>query len=66
MNQFQPGDPIVLTLGTYQGTPGVFVCLRQDTKWADVRESDGAVRSHPVAWLGAAGSPLGQLVSERQ
>ena len=51
---FHEGDEVVLVEGTYQGTLGVFVRLREDVRWADIMERDGAVRSHPVAWLGHA------------
>jgi hypothetical protein len=49
---FHEGDEVVLVHGTYQGTLGVFVRLRDDVGWADIVERNGAVRSHPVAWLG--------------
>jgi hypothetical protein len=57
---FREGDPVVLDRGTYQGTTGVFVRLRMDVKWADIREADGSLWSHPVAWLTHAtgASPL--------
>ena len=48
---FREGDEVVLAEGTYQGTLGVFVRLRTDVNWADIRECNGSVRSHPVAWL---------------
>ncbi len=48
---FREGDEIVLARGSYQGTPGVFLHLRQDPKWADITERDGGVRPHPVEWL---------------
>jgi hypothetical protein len=48
---FREGDEVVLAEGTYQGTQGVFVRLKDDAKWADVTERNGNVRSHPVAWL---------------
>jgi hypothetical protein len=48
---FQEGDEVVLADGTYQGTLGVFLRLRKDVKWSDIRERNGSVRSHPVAWL---------------
>ena len=51
---FRAGDQVVLTDGTYQGTPGVFVRLRDDVKWADITEPDGSVRSHPLAWMAHA------------
>ena len=54
--EFREGDEVVLANGTYQRTPGVFLHLREDVKWADVAERDGSIRSHPVAWLAPAGS----------
>jgi hypothetical protein len=49
---FREGDEVVLTDGTYQGTAGVFLRLREDVNWADITERNGSVRSHPVVWLG--------------
>lgn len=54
LHTFHEGDEVVLVEGTYQGTLGVFVRLRDDVRWADITERNGAVRSHPVAWLGHA------------
>jgi hypothetical protein len=51
---FHEGDEVVLANGTYQGTLGVFLRLREDVKWADITERDGSIRSHPVAWLAHA------------
>ena len=48
---FRKGDEVVLANGTYQGTLGVFLRLREDVNWADITEHNGAVRSHPVIWL---------------
>jgi len=48
---FREGDEVVLAEGTYQGTPGVFLRLREDTNWADITERNGSIRSHPVVWL---------------
>jgi hypothetical protein len=48
---FREGDAVVLAIGTYQGTRGVFLRLKEDTAWADITESNGGIRSHPVAWL---------------
>jgi len=53
---FREGDEVVLAEGTYQGTPGVFLRLRQDVKWADITERDGSIRSHPVEWLAHSGA----------
>jgi hypothetical protein len=49
--EFHEGDAVRLSLGTYQGSRGVFLRLRDDIRWAEIRETDGAVRSHPVAWV---------------
>jgi hypothetical protein len=49
---FREGDEVVLAEGTYQGALGVFVRFRKDANWADIRERNGGIRSHPVAWLG--------------
>ncbi len=58
--EFREGDHVVLAEGTYQGTPGVFLRLKEDVKWADVTERDGSIRSHPVEWLAhaAGASPV--------
>jgi hypothetical protein len=52
--EFHEGEEVVLAEGSYQGTPGIFLRLRQDPKWADITERDGTVRSHPVEWLAHA------------
>ena len=51
---FHEGDEVVLAEGTYQGSFGVFLRLKDDVKWADITERNGAIRSHPVEWLGHA------------
>jgi hypothetical protein len=48
---FQKGETVVLARGSHPGTRGVFLQLRQDPAWADIQESDGETRSHPVEWL---------------
>ena len=60
--EFKDGDNVVLAEGTYQGTPGVFIQLRQDENWAEIRESCGVVRCHPVVWLQHS-APLGNTAS---
>jgi hypothetical protein len=63
---FHAGDEVVLAEGTYQGTPGVFVKLKDDdAAWADITERDGAVRSHPVAWLAHDGARRPALPANR-
>jgi hypothetical protein len=41
----------VLADGSYAGTPGVFLPLREDANGADIVEPNGSIRRHPVAWL---------------
>lgn len=48
---FREGEEVVLALGSHQGTLGVFLGLREDPNWADIRERNGDIRSHPVMWL---------------
>ena len=36
---FREGDEVVLAQGSYQGTLGVFLRLREDVNWADIRSS---------------------------
>ncbi len=51
---FREGDEVVLASGTYPGTAGVFLRLKKDVNWADIRERNGEIRSHPVIWLAHA------------
>jgi hypothetical protein len=53
---FLEGEEVVLALGSHQGTLGVFLRLREDPNWADIRERNGDVRSHPVIWLARSNS----------
>ena len=50
-SKFHKGDEVFLAKGTYQGTLGTFVSLRDDPKWANILERNSQVRSHPVEWL---------------
>jgi len=54
VSEFRKGDEVELVSGSYQGTLGVFVGLRDDVKWADIAERNGDVRRHPIEWLGHA------------
>lgn len=50
--QFRAGDSIVVLYdGRYNGMAGRFVGLRDDPNWADIEQSNGSVRPHPVQWL---------------
>ena len=57
VKEFVRGEYVVLAEGTYQGTLGVFLQLRPDTHWADIEETNGVIRSHPMQWLQHATSP---------
>ncbi len=48
---FHKGDEVFLARGSYVGTLGIFLNLRDDPKWADILERNSQVRSHPVEWL---------------
>jgi hypothetical protein len=48
---YREGDEVVLTKGSYPGTRGVFLRLKEDAAWADITEPNGRIRSHPLAWL---------------
>ena len=60
---FCEGDEVVLARGSYQGTLGVFLGLKEDVKWANIRERNGNVRSHPVEWLAHGTSATPGLVN---
>jgi hypothetical protein len=51
---FSQGDEVVVAEGGNRGTPGVFLGLRADVRWADITERNGLVKSHPVEWLAHA------------
>ena len=53
---FREGDEVVLAEGSYHGTLGIFLRLREDVNWADITERNGRIRSHPVVWLAHATS----------
>jgi hypothetical protein len=55
---FREGDEVVQSEGTYQGTLGVFLRLKEDANWADITELSGDVRSHPVIWLAHSASAI--------
>lgn len=48
---FRAGDQVVVARGSYPGTPGTFLRIKEDVKWADIEEANGVVRSHPMIWL---------------
>jgi hypothetical protein len=44
---FHEGDEVILADGTYQGTEGVFIRLREDARWADITERNGSIQQPP-------------------
>jgi hypothetical protein len=60
---FHEGDEVVLDRGTYQGTLGVFVGLRKDANWADIKQRNGDLWIHPVAWLAHAASAVSTVAN---
>ncbi len=46
---FREGDEVVLAQGTYPGTLGAFLRLKEDVNWADITERNGDVRSRDMA-----------------
>ena len=63
---FGEGDEVVLTGGPYWGTPATFLRLRGDVNWADLREHNGALRCHPVAWISHAPAKPGLATASGQ
>lgn len=58
------GDDVFLAKGTYAGTIGTFLNLKDDDpKWADILEQNSQVRSHPVEWLQHSPKTEGDLCS---
>jgi hypothetical protein len=53
---YREGDEVVLAEGSYQGTLGILLRLREDVNWADITQRNGRIRSHPVVWLAHATS----------
>jgi hypothetical protein len=61
---FEKGDNVFLAKGSYAGTIGTFLNLRDDDpKWADILERNSKVRSHPIEWLQHSPKTEGDLCS---
>jgi hypothetical protein len=59
---FQKGDSVFLAKGSYQGTIGTFLNLKDDDpRWADILERNSQIRSHPVEWLQHSSQDEGAL-----
>ena len=50
---FHKGDPVYLAKGSYQGTIGTFLTVRDDPKWATIIEPNETIREHPLEWIAA-------------
>jgi hypothetical protein len=49
--KFRSGEAVVLAEGPHKFVHGVFLHLKDDVEWAAIRETNGAVSSHPVEWI---------------
>jgi hypothetical protein len=49
--KFHAGDEVVLADGPHKFVHGTFLGLKDDVEWASIKESSGAVNSHPVEWM---------------
>jgi hypothetical protein len=49
--KFHPGDAVILAEGPHKYVYGIFLGLQEDVEWGAIRESNGAVNSHPVEWM---------------
>lgn len=58
---FHAGDEVVLAEGTHKYVHGIFLRLKDDVKWAAIKEANGAVSSHPVEWMRSYRGPLSYI-----
>ena len=56
--RFHPGDEVVLAEGPHKYVHGIFLGLKDDVEWAAIKETNGAVNSHPVEWMRSYQGPL--------
>ena len=63
---FVSGGPVPLTEGTYRGTHRFFLQLGPDIRRADISETNGVIRSHPIHWLQYATDPDRQPLSRTE
>lgn len=49
--KFHAGDLVVLVEGPHKYERGTFMRLKDDVEWAAIKETNGAISSHPVAWM---------------
>jgi hypothetical protein len=55
---FRAGDEVVLVEGPHKYVHGVFIELKDDVEWASIKESNGTVSNHPIAWMSCYREPL--------
>jgi transcription antitermination factor NusG len=48
---FHAGEKIILAEGPHKDVLGTFLGLDDEVQWAAIKEANGAVSSHPVAWM---------------
>ena len=56
--KFHAGDQIFLAEGPHKYVRGIFMRLKDDVEWAAIKETNGAVSSHPVEWMRSDRGPL--------
>lgn len=49
--RFHAGDKIIVAEGPHKDVLGTFLGLEDEVQWAAIKEADGGVSSHPVAWM---------------
>lgn len=49
--KFHVGENIILAKGPHKDVLGTFLRLEDEVEWAAIKEADGAVSCHPVAWM---------------
>ena len=55
---FQAGNEVIIDNGPYKYVRGVFLTLKDDVGWASIKESSGAISSHPVEWMAILSNKL--------
>ena len=62
--RFHPGDEVVLAKGPQKYVHGIFLQLKEDVEWADIKQANGAISSHPVEWMSTYTGPRSYSSSE--
>jgi hypothetical protein len=48
---FIAGERVFLAEGPHTCTVGIFVAMRPDVNWAEIKEPNDLITTHPVRWL---------------